>query len=362
MSVAHIKHCNREKMEKKKLHYDVFMGKTEYIPLIIDIPCKEKEAAATPWECMHNPELALKNAVSQQEPKLEYESDFVPFIESNFMECLIPSLFGAEAYESEGGLIDVKPIFDDVEDVEKLKVPDLMGGMMPQAIEHLRYIKEHAPEWMLPQISRMYSPLDAATVMRGGDFYLDIAIEPEITAHFLNVLTETAIGVAKILKDVIGQPMNESVTIRGIHFPGVRITNDAIVNLSPNMIQEMYFPCLKKFKKAFGEVMLHYCCAPAPSGHVLPALNKGDYVRAVDNWQGFQTFFNKEEDMLQDKIAICTDLPFDTVMNFEEYTEKTPFFSKVKRNGGRGLTVTTVAPSEEDAKRLWNKWQRMQGR
>ena len=293
---------------------------------------------------------------------MEYESDYVPFVESNFLECLVPSLFGAEAYESEGGLIDVKPIFDDVEDLADLKVPDLMGGMMPQAIEHMRYIKDHAPDWMLPQISRMLSPLDAAAVMRGGDFYLDIAIEPEITAHFLDVLTETTIGVVKILKDVIGQPLNESVTIRGLHFPGFRITNDAIVNLSPAMIREMYNPCMKKFKAAFSELMLHYCCTPAPSGHVLPTVAQDGLVRAVDNWQGFKTFFNKEEEMLQDKVAICTDLPFDTVMNFEEYAEQTPLFSKVKRNGGRGLTISTTAPSVEEAKRLWDKWQKMQGR
>lgn len=309
---------------------------------------------------MQDPELVVKDAIETQAPKLEYESDFVPFVESNFLECLVPSLFGATAYESAGGFIDVKPVFSDAEELEKLKVPDLMGGMMPMALEHLRYVKDHAPEWLAVQTSRMLSPLDAAVVMRGGDFYLDLAAEPEIAVHFLDVLTETTIRVIKLMKDVIGQPYHEGITIRGLHFPGLRITNDAIVNLSPAMIQEMYFPCLKKFKAEFGYLMLHYCCKPAPSGHVLPALAQGNYVTAVDNWQGFQTFFQKEEDMLQEKIAICTDLPFETLMNFEDYAKETPFFSQVHRKGGRGLTISTCAPSVEEAKRLWKKWQKLQ--
>lgn len=58
--------------------------------------------------------------------------------------------------------------------------------------------------------------------------------------------------------------------------------------------------------------MLHYCCKQAPSGHVLPALTQGNFVIAVDNWQGFKTFFNKEEDMLQEKIVEKTaEIAFD---------------------------------------------------
>lgn len=346
-------------MERKQLHYNVFLGKTDYIPLIIKTP-EKNVTKATNWEMMHNPELALRKTIENQGAWSEYESDLIPFVESNFVECLIPSLFGAEAYEEAGGIINVKPIFSDVDELENLEVPDLMGGMMPMAIEHLRYLKEHAPEWLSVQTSRILSPLDAATVMRGGDFFLDLVAEPEIAAHFLDVLTETTIRVVMLMKEIIGQPCNESITVRGLHFPGLRITNDAIVNISPAMIQEMYFPCLKKFKNAFGHLMLHYCCTPAPSGHVLPALAQGDYVTAVDNWQGYETFFNKKEDMLQEKIAICTDIPFETLMNFEEYAKDNSFFSQVRRNGGRGLTITTEAPSEEEARMLWKMWQKIQ--
>jgi len=344
-------------MDRKALHYDVFLGKTDYIPLTIKLPV-DPAKKASPWKEMHDPEYALRKKMEEYGPLYELQTDFVPFIESNFLECLVPSLFGAKAYESPGGLIDVKPIFEDVEELENLEVPDLMGGMMPQAIEHLRYLKAHAPEWLSPQISRMLSPLDAGAVMCGGEFFLNLAMEPEITAHFMDVMVETNIGVVKILKEVIDQPLDECITIRGLHYPGFRITNDAIVNISPAMIREMYDPCMKKFKDAFGNLMLHYCCTPAPSGHVLPALVAGGLVNAVDNWQGFETFFNNEQDKLQDQVAICTDIPFETMMNFEEYANKTSLFSQVKRRGGRGLTITTTAPSEAEARRLWKMWEK----
>jgi hypothetical protein len=187
-----------------------------------------------------------------------------------------------------------------------------------------------------------------------------MAMEPEICHKFLDVITETTIGVAKILKGVANQELDDGLTVRGLYFNGIRLTSDAIVNLSPAMIEEFYFPQVKKFKDTFGNVMLHYCCLPAPSGHVLPVLTKSDYVLAVDNWQGYKTFANKEEDILQDKISICTDLSYEEVVGFDELYNKEPFFNVVKRKCGRGITITTIAPSVEEGQKLYDEWKQLE--
>jgi len=65
--------------------------------------------------------------------------------------------------------------------------------------------------------------------------------------------------------------------------------------------------------------MLHYCCLPAPSGHVLPALAERDGIRCADNWQGYDTYFNKEQKgLLQDKVSMCFDLSIEDIENVEK--------------------------------------------
>ncbi len=345
-------------MSRKDIHYNCFNGDSNYIPLIVKVPSGQS-AGITNWEAMNDPQKAIDRYIIEGINSIKVKSDFQSMIESNFMECLIPSLFGAIPYEAPGGAIDVKPVFKNVYELENISVPDLMGGMMPQAIEHLKYICNNCPEGTRVEISRSMSPVDTAVVLAGGDFYLYLAMEPEICHRFLDVITETTIGVVKILKDVANHEFNDSVTVRGLYFKGLRLTSDAIVNLSPAMIEEFYFPMLKKFKETFGNVMLHYCCLPAPSGHVLPALTNCDYVTAVDNWQGYRTFVKNDEDLLQDKIAICTDLSYDKVVDFERIYEEEPFFHAVKRKGGRGITITTTAPSIEEGQKIYDNWQKL---
>ncbi len=344
------------KNNKKQMYFDVFNRKTNYIPLIIKLePLPQK---VTNYEALMDARKALEEQVYQYERMKDMQSDFIIALESNFLECLLPSLFGAELFVSPGGFLDCKAIFSDVEQLRDIKMPDLNGGFMPHAIKHLTYLRDNVPDWMIAQISRMISPLDTAIVLRGGDFFLDLIDEPEIVANFLDIITDTTIAVVKILKDIINEPYNEQITVRGAYYPGLRLTNDSIVNFSPEMIEEFYFPCLKKMHAEFGKLMLHYCCTPAPSGHVIEALLRCDYVDAIDNWQGYETFFRNDEIVVQDKISICTDLPYEAVDNFDEYIKDKPFFKDVMRKNGRALTITTKVKTVQEGNALYQKWQK----
>ncbi|MBR2461107.1 MAG: hypothetical protein IKB34_07765, partial [Clostridia bacterium] len=88
-------------MEKAQMHFDVLEGRSDYIPLAISIPPRER-VGITPWEAMHNPQAHINAFLKNNEFNLQFQSDRIVAIESNFLENLIPSMFGAETYASPG--------------------------------------------------------------------------------------------------------------------------------------------------------------------------------------------------------------------------------------------------------------------
>ena len=348
-------------MDLRQMHFDVLEGKSDYIPLIINtrlaganLEMFAQDKLISNWESMHDPQRHIDTYLHNNEQNIKLPTDRELLVESNFLESLIPSMFGAVMYESAGGLIDVKPIIGDIEEAEGLTVSD---GQLNMALEHLRYLKKHTPENIKVAITRFMSPLDYAVIMRGGDFYLDLLVEPEKSVAFLNNIADVTIKTLKYFKNELQEDYREQVTqARGIYFRGVRLTGDAIVNLSPDLIKTVLHPLYERFKEELGGVMLHYCCLPAPAGHVLPTLAQCGSVRCVDNWQGYETYFNKDQvGVLQDKVSMCFDLSIEEVENVEKLMEQ-PLFRDVKRKGGRGLVVMTTTDDLERSKKAYENW------
>ncbi|MHB8962338.1 MAG: hypothetical protein ACYC5K_04215 [Saccharofermentanales bacterium] len=340
----------------RKIHYMCFNGESGYIPLAV------KAGGGSPseytlWDGMNNPQKTIDHFLSANENSMKIRSDWVPVIESNFLESLIPSLFGAQVYQSPGGLVDVRAFIDDISDTVKMQADDLMTGQTEDALLHLRYLREHPIENVKVLMSRFASPLDYAVMMRGGNFYLDMMTDPELAKEFMAKIADVTIRTIRLFKSEMKEADDTQVTIRGFHFPGIRLTGDAVVNLSPVMIRDFMYPLYSRFAEEFGSVMLHYCTSPAPAGHVLPALADCPGIRCVDNWHGYNTFFNKNrEGILQDRISVCTDLSLDQLGDIHGLLTGDPFFSAVPRKGGRGIAATVVAEDIESGQDLFDRW------
>ena len=345
--------------QKKAEMTKIFKAQSDYIPLSIGVKADGKiTGLGSAWQRMYDAQATIDIAKMERGNTNKLQSDSIPIIESNFLECLVPSLFGAEPYESPGGMADVRPVFDDVEQLADLQIPDIFGGIMEQTIRHLEYMIKNAPEPFEVCMSRFMSPLDYAVVMRGGDFYMDLLLEPELAVEFMNKIADVSIACIKYFRNMLGYNDSDGqITVRGFYFPGIRLSGDAIVNLSPATIKEVMYPIYKRFADEFGALMLHYCCTPAPSGHVLPALLDGCGITCVDNWQGYPTFFNENRDgLLQDKIGICTDLDKSVVADPERLFAEHELFGKVQRKGGRPLTVSTNVDTVDEGERLYHNW------
>ena len=319
-------------MNKGLLHKKVLNRELDNKLLAVNV--NNGPAPFTTYEAMRNPEMAIQNATNNFKYTKEVGSDILPYVESNFLETLIPTIFGAEKHIAPGGSVDVKPVFGDIYETEKLGNIDIFNDEMEIAIKHLEFLKANVPEYLYVSPSRSMSPLDYAVVLCGGEFYTELYAEPELATAFMEKITDVTIRTIKEFKKIINQPIDECITPRGFLFNGIRLTGDAVVNLSPKMIEDIMCPFYKKFEKEFGKVMLHYCTAPSPSTHVAPALISGGGVAWVDNWQGYKTLLN-ESDYLRTDIGICTDIEKDiilsrTIKDIPFYNIKRPLVSSVK--------------------------------
>jgi len=61
-------------------------------------------------------------------------------------------------------------------------------------------------------MTRFMSPLVYAVVMRGGDFYLDLLVEPEKSVAFMNKIADVTIKTIKRFKDELQEDYLEQVT------------------------------------------------------------------------------------------------------------------------------------------------------
>jgi len=343
-------------MDLKQLHYDVMAGKTDYIPLIINID-REDAIAVSSWEATFNPQKFAEAAAHNRSLELEFPTDRIVTIESNFTETLIPCMFGAVPCEMPGGNIYSRTIVDSLDEAEELEI-DIEP--LKRAEAHLKIVKANVPDNLNVAITRFMSPLDNAVNIRGTDFYMDLYLEPERSRDFLNRIAVVTIYALKYLKNAVDEDYKEHITSnrRGIYIKGTRLSSDSIVTLSPKMLEDFILPLFKMFHVELGGLFVHYCTTPFPSGHVLPVFAKNPgIVDGMDNWQGYKSFFNDKMDgVLQDKVSMSFDVEFEQAYDIENLMRQ-PLFSDVKRDGGRGIFVSTQTKSLEDAKRLYDRWQ-----
>ena len=190
--------CKKEKMKK------VFLGESNYVPLGVNL--RGAESPYTVAQAADDPKKALLNAENQWKSARLINSDIIPFIESNFLESLVPSIFGAKVHIAPGGSIDVYPAFEDIYDTENIHIDDIFNSEMEKALKHHEYLFKNAPDDVYVTTSRVMSPLDCAVVLRGGDFYMDLLTEPELSMEFMNKITDVTVRVLKELKKAVNQP------------------------------------------------------------------------------------------------------------------------------------------------------------
>jgi len=189
-------------------------------------------------------------------------SDAQLSIRVNMGVGILPSIFGLQvAFTQE----DQMPWFVGhlpKEKIENLAFPDNLRdyGLMPKVIEYLEYFKSLLPKGINVYCFDTQGPFDIALLIRGQQIYTDLYDDPDLAHHLLRISTKTYIEVTKIFKQIIAEPLDS-----GYHGTlymgngGVRLCDDASVNLSPRLFREFSLPYIKEALAPFEGGWVHFC-------------------------------------------------------------------------------------------------------
>jgi hypothetical protein len=339
----------------QRLYASVFSGESRCIPLIVSPPCPGGPAKE---ELVRDPEGAVVRAAEALRPKVNAGSDWIPTVNISWYQCIVvPSLFGARPVFPEGSEPIVEPFFRTVAEAADAGAPPVDGPVVEEMLTTLHKAAAGLPDGFALSFPPTASPLDLAQLLLPADEFLaSLLTTPETARTFLDNLTTLCLQVFALTRSRLAGTAGETVTNRGLHFPGLRLPCDAIVNLSPRLIRDIALPVLERFGESFGRLCIHYCTKPAPSAHVLPALRQCPCVAAVDTWQGPDAFFGDTAaagDMR--RVALVFDVDLTTEEKMTALMDWPPVRAALS-GVGDPLVLHTYAASVEDARRIYAAW------
>jgi len=164
-----------------------------------------------------------------------------------------PSAFGASVIWREMEPPFPKPLLSNLEDVEKLEVPDpYSAGLIPALISTYRYMVEKVGERYVDPLTGALGPFDIAVLLRGtSQFLIDIAMKRDLVHKLLEKTTKFCEEFIKARE-----------AISEVEWTTVYLGDDYPAFLSPNDFREFYIPYARsifdKYKKK-GRLCLWHC-------------------------------------------------------------------------------------------------------
>jgi hypothetical protein len=315
----------------------------------------------------------------EPEPFLEFQqgvladtlavgSDLLPVVAINHLgDAVITSLFGARQFIPEAGsatLQDVGPtplpVFSDIGQVEDLAPPPLGGGIMPAVEQMVRRYREALPAWVRVVAPMPAGPFSTAMELRGSELIYDLADAPALAARLIGMCARLIWEVEAHLRRLAGTPLDEHVTNFGILGTGLRLGEDSMVNLSPEMLRRFCLPAFALVNNlAGGRGHVHFCSLPASRfEHIYTALAQAPEVAVISSQFGFE-YYAEHLDALRGRLAVeafygdAYRYVCERYGSFREWaTEFVPRYMDES-----GLVLYFQVSSVEEGREVWAAWQ-----
>jgi hypothetical protein len=162
------------------------------------------------------------------------------------------------------------------------------------------------------------------------------------------------------LREIAGTPLDEHVTNFGILGAGLRLGEDSMVNLSPEMIRRFCLPAFALVNRlAGGRGHVHFCSLPASRfEHIYPALAQAPEVAVISSQFGFETYAGRLE-ALRGRLAVETFYGDAYLYVCEHYGSfrhwADDFVPRYKDESG--LVLYFQVASVEEGREVWAVWQ-----
>ena len=172
----------------------------------------------------------------------------------------LPTCFGMKYVVSEEGTVWFpdpitidRALEVDTDEVHKL-------GEMPRVFEHLQFLRENVPEGVRISCPTAVGPLSQADILLGIDIWYLFHDQPGKVRRLIEKIADATAKLLKLQKDIVGEPIDSMWT--GCLFMsngGVKIGNDSVVMLSPDMLREFVMPSIASLCRSFSGGYHHSC-------------------------------------------------------------------------------------------------------
>ncbi|MHB9132401.1 MAG: uroporphyrinogen decarboxylase family protein [Armatimonadota bacterium] len=285
-------------------------------PALMDRPSVEPPAGIDEWQ----------RQVWQAQENLQRRpiggDDYVPTLSTGAGTCALATAFGCVESQA-SGVYWVDPCITRMEQIDALRKPRVTAGKMGQVLEQTRAYAACADERLPIRIMDFQSPFTTVEQMLGSDlFFLMPYDEPERLHAVMDVVTDFAIDFFTVQMEAAGPNCCPGIW-PSFWFPrsaGIQMSDDNLVNVSPDVYAEFVVPYNNRISEAFGGLFLHSCTikeANLPVLHTLKGLTgmNCDISTSVSPARLLEEF--------GDDIVVGPHAYINTDTNFKNYTEFT---------------------------------------
>ena len=246
--------------------------------------------------------------------------DFVPMLGTGAGTCAMATAFGCEEREATG-VYWVKPCITSVSQIDHLAKPEISTGKLGQVLEQTRALAEYADERLPIKVMDFQSPFTTVEQMLGSQqFFLMPHDEPGRFKALMDLVTDFAIDFFQAQMAAAG-PNCCPGSWPPIWFPpcaGIQMSDDNMVNVSPELYEEFVVPYNNRIAEAFGGLFLHSCTVSEAN---LPAIAKLKNLTGLNcDISSSVTTGRQLEEFGRDTV-IAPHAYINTNTNFQDYAE-----------------------------------------
>ncbi|NLF38927.1 hypothetical protein GX586_05740, partial [bacterium] len=226
-------------------------------------PILLQERAGCNYVICRTPRESLECQLDAITRNMGFASAYVPFLEPWFGVGVFANAFGCEYVWTDGQSPQTHYIIFSEEEAAKLTKPDLEASpVMRLVLDAIAYFLEETRGEIPIACTDTQSPFDTATLIwEVNSFFTAMYTAPEVVHHVLNLITECVIEFTQRQLDLIGaaaaRPGHIMLSATGC--PGMSISDDNIVMVSPETYAEFSVPYNERIAAAFGGLAIHSC-------------------------------------------------------------------------------------------------------
>lgn len=298
---------------------------------------------------------------------LDVGSDLLPVVGMNHLgDVLVPTMFGAEQFVPDvmcASLQDVGPTpiesIQAIEEVEYFQMPRMDAGIFPQVKAMGRYYRQQLPDWVHIVGIMPTGPFTIAMELRGSDLLVDLIDHPKLSQRLIGLCAQTQTTVERHFRQMLGTADNRYFTNFGIAGVGLRLGDDSICNLSPEMIERFCSPAYRRINEIWGGCGHVHCCSLAHSRfeHLYPVMAQMPEVAVFSTQFGFE-YYQEHLEELRGHLAIesfygdAYRYVCQQHGSFRQWANE--FVPRFKNESG--LVLYTQVGSIEEGKEIYSYW------